>query len=205
MYIPLPIENGTMVVKNLTTENKNNGGYVCLGSNTSGGSATFNLVMETAALLLDGILSVSNYVARYTGGYNRGTAAIKVYGTFTPAGVDSKGLEYFHGCEMQNGSVIDLGGKSSAWNLQATGWAVTTENAAGNRTVSFADNATVGILLGTRNVKSEEKLVDWSGAVPENIEGLRFFGLFADGQRIRLRIKDDGLYAPHMGLRIVIR
>ena len=203
MYIPLLIENGTMVLKRVTEGS--DGGYARLDAGTAGGSATFNLVVETAALQLHGTLSVSNYVARYVGVYNHGDAAIKVYGTFTPAGVDSKGLEYFHGCEMQNGSVIDLGGKSSAWNLQATGWAVTTENADGNRTVSFADNATVGILLGTRTVKSEEKLVDWSGAVPENIEGLRFFGLFADGQRIRLRIKDDGLYAPHMGLKIVIR
>ena len=201
MYIPLTVENGTMVARNLTTDS--NGGYVRLNSGTSGGSATFNLVMETAALQLDGTLSVSNYVARYTGGYNRGSAAIKVYGTFTPDAVRTGG-DAFHGCEMQNGSFIDLSAKTDAWSSIALGW-TGRDPMEGNRTTTFADGATVGILLGTRNVKSEEKIVDWSAAVPANLEGLTFFGQFADGRRTNLKVMDDGLYAPKKGLVLIVK
>ncbi len=202
MYIPLSVENGTMVARNLTTES--NGGYVRLNSDTSGGSATFNLVMETVALELHGTLSVSNYVACYTGGYNHGDAAIKVYGTFTPDAVLANGNECFHGCEMQNGSFIDLSAKTNAWSSVALGW-TGTGNMDGNRTTTFADGATVGVLLGTRNVKSQEKLIDWSAAVPANREGLTFYGVYADGRRIRLKAQADGLYAPIKGMIIVVR
>ena len=201
MFIPLSVENGTMVARNLTTEG--NGGYVRLNSDTSGGSATFNLVMETAALQLAGTLSVSNYVARYTGGYNRGSAAIKVYGTFTPDAVRAGG-DAFHGCEMQNGSFIDLSAKTNAWSSVALGW-TGSDPMEGNRTTTFADGAKVGILLGGRNVKSEEKIIDWSAAVPENLEGLKFFGQFADGSRTDLKIKADGLYAPKKGFIMIVR
>ena len=173
-------------------------------STDSGGSATFNLVMETVALELHGTLSVSNYVARYTGGYNHGNAAIKVYGTFTPEAVLANGKECFHGCEMQNGSSIDLSAKTNAWSSVALGW-TGTGNMDGNRTTTFADGAKVGILLGGRNVKSEEKIIDWSAAVPANLEGLKFFGQFADGRRTNLKIKDDGLYAPKQGFIMIVR
>ena len=203
MYIPLSVENGTMVARNLTTEG--NGGYVRLNSDTSGGSATFNLVMETAALQLAGTLSVSNYVARYTGGYNRGSAAIKVYSTFTPDAVLANGNECFHGCEMQNGSFIDLSAKTNAWSNIALGWGANNDSVDGNRTTTFADGATVGILLGTRNVKSEEKIIDWSAAAPSNRAGLTFFGQFANGRRTKLKVKDDGLYALKKGLTIIVK
>jgi len=202
MYIPLSVENGTMVARNLTTES--NGGYVRLNSDTSGGSATFNLVMETVALELHGTLSVSNYVARYTGGYNHGNAAIKVYGTFTPDAVLANGNECFHGCEMQTGSSIDLSAKTNAWSSVALGW-TGTGTMDGNRTTTFADGATVGILLGTRNVKSEEKIIDWSAAAPSNRAGLTFFGQFANGRRTKLKVKDDGLYALHKGFILIVK
>ena len=75
----------------------------------------------------------------------------------------------------------------------------------GNRTTTFADGATVGILLGTRKVKSEEKIIDWSAAVPDNRAGLTFFGQFANGRRIKLKVKNDGLYVPKSGFVLVVR
>ncbi len=75
----------------------------------------------------------------------------------------------------------------------------------GNRATTFVNGATVGILLGTRKVKSEEKIIDWSDAVPENRAGLKFIGLFADSRRINLKVMDDGLYAPKKGLMFIIR
>ena len=194
-WFPLPIENGTVSAVN--------GGYFAVPVNTEGGAPSFNLEMSGAAFKLDGGLTVSNYVARYTDGYNHGSAAIKVYGTFTPAAVRANG-DAFHGCEMQDGSFIDLSVKSAGWSNVALGWPVTSD-ADGNRTITFANGATVGILLGGRNVKSEEKIIDWSAAVPENRAGLTFYGVFADGRRTNLKIKDDGLYAPKKGLTIIFR
>jgi hypothetical protein len=111
------------------------------------------------------------YVAQYTDKYNHGAGAIKVYGTFTPAAVLSNGNECFHGCEMQNGSCIDLSAKSNAWDVVATGWGGTGDSD-GNRTTTFEDNATVAVLLGSRRVRSLEKIIDWSSAVPANREGV---------------------------------
>ncbi len=201
MYIPLSVENGTMVARNLTTEG--NGGYVRLNSDTSGGSATFNLVMETVAFQLDGTLSVSNYVARYTDKYNHGSAAIKVYGTFTPDAVLANGKEYFHGCVMQDGSSIDLSGKTNAWSVVSTGWSGSGD-ADGSRMITFADNATVTVNLGTRRVRTLEKVVDWSSAVPENLEGLTFYGVVND-RRVKLIVGEDGLYMPKRGMVIIVR
>ena len=158
--------------------------------------------MVTSALWVDGTLAVSNYTARYTGGYNRGNAAIKVYGTFTPSAVDNNGKDCFHGCEMQGGSFIDLSAKAAGWKNVA-GWG--GSSADGNKTTTFANNATVGILLGTRKVKSEEKIIDWSAAIPSNRAGLTFFGQFANGRRTKLKVMDDGLYAPKKGFIVVVR
>ena len=202
VHVPLNIENGTLDFVRIT--DGSDGGYLYTFAGTTAGSPTVNIDMETTALYLDGALSVSNYVAGYTGYYNHGGAAIKVYGTFTPAAVRTGG-DAFHGCEMQDGSYIDLSAKTAGWSNVALGW-TGTGNADGNRTVTFADGATVGILLGPRNVKSQEKLIDWSSAAPTNdMTTLTFFGQFADGSTITLKAKDDGLYAPRKGFIIIVR
>lgn len=196
LNIPVAIENGTLKYET--------GGYLHLDSDTVGGSPSVNVEAIGGAFYTDGELSVSNYVARYERLYNHGAAPIKVYGTFTPDAVLANGNECFHGCEMQNGSFIDLSAKTSAWSSVALGW-TGTGNMDGNRTTTFADGGTVGILLGTRNVKSEEKIIDWSAAAPANRAGLTFFGQFADGRRTNLKVMDDGLYAPKKGLIVVVR
>ena len=105
---------------------------------------------------------------------------------------------------MQDGSSIDLSAKTNAWSSVALGY-TGVGDMNGNRTTTFADGATVGVLLGTRNVKSQEKLIDWSAAVPANRAGLTFFGQFANGRRTKLKVKDDGLYAPKQGFIVVVR
>ena len=196
----LPIENGKMDFVRITSGSA--GGYLYVSAGATAGSPTVNIDMQDSALQIGGSLSVSNYTARYTGGYNRGDSAIKVYGTFTPAAVTSNGIDCFHGCEMQGGSFIDLSAKAAGWKNVA-GWG--GSSADGNKTITFANNATVGILLGTRKVKSEEKIIDWSSAAPANRDGLTFFGQFANGRRITLKVKDDGLYAPKRGLALIVR
>ena len=196
----LPIENGKMDFVRITSGSA--GGYLYVSAGATAGSPTLSIDMKDTAFQVGGSLSVSNYTARYTGGYNRGNAAIKVYGTFTPSAVDNNGKDCFHGCEMQGGSFIDLSAKAAGWKNVA-GWG--GSSADGNKTITFANNATVGILLGTRNVKSEEKIIDWSSAVPANRDGLTFFGQFANGRRITLKIKDDGLYAPKKGMTLIVK
>ena len=75
----------------------------------------------------------------------------------------------------------------------------------GSRTVTFANGATVGILLGARKVKSEEKIIDWTDAVPENRAGLTFYGELANGSRIKLKVTDDGVYVPRKGFILIVK
>ena len=196
MYLNKEVANGTLEFTS--------GGYLHTIAGALSGSPTVNVEMRGAALYLEADMCVSNYVARYTSAYNHGSGAFNVYGTFTPDAVLANGNECFHGCEMQNGSSIDLSAKTNAWSSVALGW-TGTGNMDGNRTTTFVNGATVGILLGTRKVKSEEKIIDWSAAVPDNCAGLTFFGLFADSRRINLKVMDDGLYAPKKGLVLIVK
>ncbi|MBQ9430067.1 MAG: hypothetical protein IJU44_00800 [Kiritimatiellae bacterium] len=90
------------------------------------------------ALRLYAPMSVRNYDAVYNYDYNAGTVALKVYGTFTPH------TDYFYGCTMMDGSTIDLSGKTGAWSQ-------TSSFTGGNKTVGFADNATVTVDLSGRD------------------------------------------------------
>ena len=202
LYLPVPVENGTMVFRKLTSGS--DGGYLCVLEGTSGGSPTLNLEMETSAMRIIGEFSVSNYVARYTGGYNAGSnGVLKVYGTFTPEAKRS-GNDAFYGPEMQGGSSIDLSAKTSAFNVVALGFSG-SGNMWGNRTMTFANGATVGVLLGTRKLANGAQIIDWSAAVPGNRVGLKFYGQFANGKRINLMVRDDGVYAPKKGLIMIVR
>ena len=58
--------------------------------------------------------------------------------------------------------------------------------------------------LGTRRVRTLEKVVDWSAAVPENLEGLTFYGTVNDS-RFKFKVKSDGLYVPVRGTMIIVR
>ncbi|MBQ3314805.1 MAG: hypothetical protein IJG70_02440, partial [Kiritimatiellae bacterium] len=104
------------------------------------------------ALNVANALSVRDYYCSYSYDYASGTAALNVYGTFTPAST------YFYGPTMQDGSAIDLGAKSGAWST-------TSPNAGhhnGNKTVKFASGATVAVLLGERALAAGDKVVAWT-------------------------------------------
>ena len=183
-----PAVNGTLVFDKQTSGRT--GGWLTVDSGESGGSPTLNIEMDTAALRLYGEFSVSNYVARYNDLYNQGDYAIKVYGTFTPAAVLENGTERFHGCEMQDGSTIDLSAKSATWGNVATGWSGTSADDNGNRTVTFATNATVTIDVHGRELAKGEKIVAWD-AVPENLATLTFK---FDDETVPLLVTGDGIY-----------
>ena len=193
LYLPLPVENGTLLFNGT-------GGYLHIKEATAGGSQTLNLEMVKSAMYIEGEFSVSNYVARYTDNYNSGAGTLKVYGTFTPAAQRS-GNDAFFGQEMQDGAKIDLSSKTTAFGVVGLGF--TNEDS--NRTMTFENGATVGVLLGTRKLANGARIIDWSAAVPENRAGLKFIGLFADGRRINLMVRDDGLYVPKKGLMLIVR
>lgn len=204
IYFHTPVVNGTMVFDSSDVLTSG-GGYLNVAEGMSGGSPTVNIEMVKSAMRISGEFSVSNYVARYTGGYNSGgsSGVLKVYGTFSPIAQRS-GKDAFFGPQMQDGSLIDLSAKTNAFSAVALGFSG-TGNMQGNRTMTFADGATVGVLLGTRKVKSEEKIIDWSDAVPENRTGLTFYGELANGSRIKLKVMDDGVYMPRKGFILIVK
>lgn len=70
-------------------------------------TATDNVTMKlNCAFRMNGPMDVANYESLYADGWNRESGKMRVYGTFTPT------TDYFWGCEMQDGSTLDLSGKS---------------------------------------------------------------------------------------------
>ena len=108
-----------------------------------------------SALSVGAALSVRDYEAVWSSNtktHNEGTAALNVYGTFTPAAGQK-----FYGCTMQNGSTIDLSGRTGTFSTLSyyTG---------GSTNIKFAANANVTINLAGRTdlrtiVKSENPFV----------------------------------------------
>jgi autotransporter-associated beta strand protein len=144
------------------------------------------------ALNLGTALSVHDYEAVYNyNAANSGTAALNVYGTFKPSEHN-----YFYGCTMQDGSTIDLSARTNALPRVA---AFTTD---GDKTLKFANNATVKIKLGGRKVSRNEPIVSWTNP-PDNIARLKFVSGDED-RSFSIIKKDDGLYI-HTGTVIFVR
>ena len=108
------------------------------------------------ALNMGNTLSVRDYEAVWTSSnttHNQGTAALNVFGTFTP----SASHDRFYGCTMQDGSTIDLSGRTGAFSTLST---FTT----GSTNIQFAAGANVTVNLAGREdlktlVKSETPYV----------------------------------------------
>ena len=147
------------------------------------------------ALNIGNTLSVRDYEAVWasnTQSHNAGTAALNVYGTFTPAAGQK-----FYGCTMQDGSTIDLSGATGAFSTLSyyTG---------GSTNIKFAANANVTVNLAGRTdlraiVKSENPfVVTW----PEGLGPAAdvTFQVDAETKRAGLKIiRDD----ERNGLRLV--
>jgi hypothetical protein len=137
--------------------------------------ATDNVTYDIAcAVNVEQPMSVSNYVARYTGTANRGTAIFKVFGTFTPVS------DGFYPITMQNGSVIDLSGKTGTWSSIGTSGAV-----------KFASGALVTLDVGERNLVHGECVLSWEEK-PENT-AFRITGTSITDTE-SARIEADGVY-----------
>jgi hypothetical protein len=144
------------------------------------------------ALSLYAPLSVRNYEALYGYNSNAGNAALDVYGTFTPSSHD-----YFRGCTMMDGSTIDLSLRETALPLVS---AFTNESS--DRTLKFADGATVYVALGEKKLSDDGKVISWDEK-PANIRTVKFVGAPGDSKGVYIA-KDDGLYRS-TGLMIMVR
>lgn len=111
--------------------------------------STVDFVDCNAALNLSGAMSVHDYKPCNTETAGGGSAALSVYGTFTP---DS---DYFYGPVMQNGSAIDLSAKTGVWS-------VTSSLTSGNKTTTFASGATIKLELGERSFAKGDKVISWA-------------------------------------------
>ncbi|MBR6733604.1 MAG: hypothetical protein IKL96_04305, partial [Kiritimatiellae bacterium] len=142
-----------------------------------------------SALWLEKQLDVDDYYAACTFDSNNGTAAMNVHGRFTPA------TDYFYGCTMQHGSVLDLNGRSGAWST-------TSAFTAGSNRVTFAPGATVTVDVHARRPWSG-KVVDWGeGNAPEGVA----FRLDEESKAMgrALAVRADGLYAVS-GILLIVR
>ena len=186
-------------ISNGTIELRNDAGDGKLLTGQDGGNASANGTnhAETVdfkvgcALWLYAPLSVRNYEALYDRNSNNGRAAFNIHGAFKPSAHD-----YFHGCTMMDGSTIDLSLRESALPLVS---AFTNTNS--DRTLKFADGATVYMALGGKRFAGG-KVISWDEK-PENIGTVRLRS--APGERKCAFIaKDDGLYTMS-GMVILVK
>ncbi len=159
------------------------GGTLNIGGATDARTVDFRV---NCALNVGAALSVHDYEAAYSYNANGGTAALNVYGAFKPTVV------CFYGPTLQDGSTLDL----SAW---PGGWPVASGFTSGNTAIRFAAGATVKVKIGARSVGSTRgtKILGWTTAPAVTF-------MPAEGERIGLRKKDDGLYL-YKGLIILVR
>ena len=136
-------------------------------------------------------MDVRDYIAVYNYNANDGNGVIKVHGTFVP----SETHNYFHGCEMQNGSTIDFGARTNALNA-------TSSFGSGAKTLSFASGATVTVDLSKRtdNLRQFAKSADpflivWTTAPDDSVK----FIVDEETKRKGLKVKPRTIEIPVEG------
>ena len=145
-----------------------------------------------SALNINKTISCHDYHARYN--YNSNTwgtsAALNVYGTFTPE------VDYFVAATMMNGSTIDLSAKTDVWS--------TTSLFKNGNTLSFEEGGTIYVNLGEREMVYDDsnlaQIASWT-IKPTNVKFVA-----TDQTRYHLTQRDDGLYcAKRTGMKISIK
>jgi hypothetical protein len=164
------------------------GGYLTTftpGQNRPTQFQNVDLLCNAALALQDkASLPFRDYAANYLNNYSSGNAALNVYGTFTP------NSNYFYGPVMQDGSTIDLSGKTGTWN-------VTTSLSYGSTTTTFAAGAKVTVKLGSRAIAKGEKVISWTTRPEATFKSKAW----------ELESRSDGLYAVSRkgGFMIIVK
>lgn len=178
------------IVKDGTIDIGDRGVLIISGSGVTATNADFSV---QCGLNIDQPFTVRNYVSTWNmANGNNGSATMSVYGVFKPT------TDYFYGCRMMDGATLDLSARETVLNAQSlcTG---------GNRVISFEENATVGVSLGSRRVSSDSAIVSWTSETkPANVDTVKFVCV-DDDRKCALLLKDDGLYYSRCGLRISVR
>ena len=134
-------------------------------------------------------VDVEDYTANYAGTGNSGTAALNVYGTFSPVGPG------YYGCTLHGGSTVNLGGWSG--DVPLSGVKVADGESAETITISLDPNDSAAKSWA----RGRKYLLEWTTA-PENI---RFKLDDSSSGRFRLSPEEGGLrLLPAGGLIVII-
>ena len=127
--------------------------------------------------------SMRDFTFRYPADWNAGTAALNVYGVFTPVS------DYFYGCTLQDGATLNISGKTGVWSTKGLG-------TKGLVTATFAAGSTIYVDLHDRKdiPQSFVKVVGWETA-PDNVTFVRA----ANSGKYVVQTREDGVYAMRLG------
>lgn len=126
---------------------------------------------------------------------SEGASKLCVWGTFAP--LSSVCVQV----ELQNGSTIDVSSFTEAWSITYPQSTIMPRDI----TTAFADNATITVKVGERRFAAGTKVIAWTVA-PSNLSTLKFVPESGRAESLRVRVRDDGVYAyPRKGLFLVVR
>ena len=176
------VDNGTVSVGDR--------GTFVIGGNDGVIATNANFSICTG-LNVDKSFKVNDYESTWAlaNGYS-GSATMSVYGAFRPT------TDYFYGCQLMDGSALDLSTRTTCLNAQSS-------TTGGLRTIAFEENATVEVKLGSRRILSGTQLVSWtSDTKPANIDTVRFV-CTDDDRKCAFYVESDGLYYRGTGFMII--
>ena len=175
------ITNGSIKVSEETGDMH----YVCfIDGNTD--ATGVDLTLKTSFVASD-VTGIRNLTFNDPGATHYGANTLYVSGTFKCL------LPNFPNIRLADGATLDLSENTGTFSLEGT------SNA---RTISFADNATIALKLGTGRHPS--KIIGWTTA-PTNLDTLTFVRSAEDaGRKYRIVKKDDGIYII-TGMMIIVK
>lgn len=175
------ITNGSIKVSEETGDVR----YVCfIDGNTD--ATGVDLTLKTCHMSAD-VTGIRNLTFNDPGATHYGANTLYVSGTFKCL------LPNFPNIRLADGATLDLSENTGTFSLDGT------SNA---RTISFADNATIALKLGTSRHPS--KIIGWTTA-PTNLDTLTFVRSAEDaGRKYRIVKKDDGIYII-TGMMIIVK
>ncbi len=185
------IKDGTIIARNSDTSASGASWFKTIAA-VDARTITFDLYEQ---FNLANAFSVSNYVSHsrndLTTGHS-GTAALNVYGTFSPI------TDFFYGCTMQNGSTIDLSSKTAVWST-------TSRSKTGKTTVDFANDATITVKAPAFKLTNDALVIAWA-AKPANADTLKFvLQPNAVNPSGRLYMSDDGVRFRYNTFVVLLR
>lgn len=197
-----PSNNEHCYFSNVTAESPGtlvfNGPLLLTGGEFNGPKTTLDLY---GYMSIENDTHVGTYICRTTdsrSGIADRNVNLYVYERFKPI------TDKFWGCVLKNGATLDLSEwraneEWEAWNVKGT-FGHKLED---KKIVKFEDNATITVDLGTRKLKSGDKVIAWDDATrPADYGALRFKA--AARANYAFARSKDGVYVLR-GLVIVVR